>query len=154
MRYDGGDWRVAVLWYERTEDDDERLTFREPPSDSDVDFFNSTERRLVIFGGGGGGCAGAETDPAAAGENRGQRKGLVPVLSAELRGSGPAVCGFALVIPPQKKLIWQICQHQADTKNKKTQRIRVPLFKPSLARYLPRNDNRIARFSGRYQATH
>ena len=43
--------------------------------------------------------AGAETGPAAAGENRGQRKGLVPVVSAELRGSGPAHCGFALVIP-------------------------------------------------------
>ena len=38
-RYDGGDWRVAVVWYKRNVDDDERLTFREPPSDTDVDFF-------------------------------------------------------------------------------------------------------------------
>ena len=37
-RYDGGDWRVAVMWYERAGDDDERLAFREPPSDDDVDF--------------------------------------------------------------------------------------------------------------------
>ena len=37
-RYDGGDWRVAVMWYERAGDDDERLAFRETPSDSDVDF--------------------------------------------------------------------------------------------------------------------
>ena len=53
-RYDGGDWRVAVVWYKCAGDDDERLTFREPPSDSDVDFFNSTELRLVMLGGGGG----------------------------------------------------------------------------------------------------
>ena len=53
-RYDGGDWRVAVVWYERTGDDDERLIFREPPSDADVDFFNSTELRVVMLGGGGG----------------------------------------------------------------------------------------------------
>jgi len=37
-RYDGGDWRVAVVWYERTGDDDERLTFRELPSDAGVEF--------------------------------------------------------------------------------------------------------------------
>ena len=37
-RYDGGDWRVAVMWYERAGDDDERLAFCEPPSDADVDF--------------------------------------------------------------------------------------------------------------------
>ena len=37
-RYDGGDWRVAVVWYERAGDDKERLTFREPPSDAGVDF--------------------------------------------------------------------------------------------------------------------
>ena len=36
--YDGGDWGVAVVWYERAGDDDERLTFREPPSDAAVDF--------------------------------------------------------------------------------------------------------------------
>ena len=53
-RYDGSDWRVAVVWYERAGDDDERLTFREPPSDADVDFFNITELRLVMLGGGGG----------------------------------------------------------------------------------------------------
>ena len=71
--YDGGGWRVAVMWYERAGDDDERLAFREPPSDADVDFFNSTELRLVMLGGGGGpgGGAGAETPPAAAGGNGG-----------------------------------------------------------------------------------
>jgi len=53
-RYDGGDWRVAVVWYERTGNDDERLTFRDPPSDADVDFFSSSELRLVVSGGGGG----------------------------------------------------------------------------------------------------
>ena len=54
-RYDEGDWRVAVVWYERTgDDDDERFTFREPPSDADVDFFSSSELRLVMLGGGGG----------------------------------------------------------------------------------------------------
>jgi len=37
-RYDGGDWHVVVVWYERTGDDDERPAFREPPSDSGVDF--------------------------------------------------------------------------------------------------------------------
>jgi len=37
-RYDGGDWRVAVTWYERAGDDDERLAFREPPKDAGVDF--------------------------------------------------------------------------------------------------------------------
>ena len=37
-RYDGGDWRVAVMWYLRAGDDDERLTFREPPSNAGVDF--------------------------------------------------------------------------------------------------------------------
>ena len=52
-RYDGGDWRVAVMWYERAGDDDERLAFREPPSDADIDF-SSTELRLVMLGGGGG----------------------------------------------------------------------------------------------------
>jgi len=36
--YDGGDWRVAVVSYERAGDDDERLTFCEPPSDAGVDF--------------------------------------------------------------------------------------------------------------------
>ena len=36
--YDGGDWRVAVMWYLRAGDDDERLAFREPPSDAGVDF--------------------------------------------------------------------------------------------------------------------
>ena len=29
-------------------------TTTEPPSDADVDFFNSTELRLVMLGGGGG----------------------------------------------------------------------------------------------------
>ena len=53
-RYDGGDWRVTVVWYERTGDDDERLTFREPPSNADVDFSNSTELSLVMLDGGGG----------------------------------------------------------------------------------------------------
>ena len=42
------------MWYERAGDDDERLTFREPPSDADIDFFNSTELRLVMSGGGEG----------------------------------------------------------------------------------------------------
>ena len=42
------------MWYERAGDDDERLTFREPPRDADVDFFNSTELRLGMLGGGGG----------------------------------------------------------------------------------------------------
>ena len=37
-RYDGGDWRVAVMWYERAGDDDERVTFCEPPSDADIVF--------------------------------------------------------------------------------------------------------------------
>ena len=37
-RYDGEDWRVAVVWYERAGDDDERLAFREPPSDAGVYF--------------------------------------------------------------------------------------------------------------------
>ena len=37
-RFDGGDWRVAVVWYEHAGDNDERLTFCEPPSDADVDF--------------------------------------------------------------------------------------------------------------------
>ena len=53
-RYVGVDWRVGVVWHERAGDNDERLTFREPPSDADVDFFNSTELRLVMLGGGGG----------------------------------------------------------------------------------------------------
>ena len=53
-RYDGGDWRVAVVWYERAGDDDERLTFRESPSDAGVEFFNSTGLCLVMLGGDGG----------------------------------------------------------------------------------------------------
>ena len=48
-RYDGGDWRVAVMWYERAGDDDERLIFRKPPSEAGTDFFNSTELRLVML---------------------------------------------------------------------------------------------------------
>ena len=56
-RYGGGDWCVAAMWYERAGDDDERLIFREPPSDAGVDFFSSTELRLVILGGGGGAAA-------------------------------------------------------------------------------------------------
>ena len=31
-RHDGGDWRVAAMWYERAGDDDERLAYREPPT--------------------------------------------------------------------------------------------------------------------------
>ena len=59
-RYGGGDWRVAVMWYERAGDDDERLPTREPPSDADIDFFSSTELRLVMLGGGGGAPAGVQ----------------------------------------------------------------------------------------------
>ena len=46
--------------YERAGDDGERLAFCEPPSDADVDFFNSTEHRLVMLGGGGGAPAEAQ----------------------------------------------------------------------------------------------
>ena len=48
------------MWYERAGDDDERLIFREPPSDAGIDFFNSTELRLVMLDGGGGAPAGVQ----------------------------------------------------------------------------------------------
>ena len=50
-RYDRGDWRVAVDWYERMGDDEERLIFRAPPEGPEegaVYFFNSTELRHVL----------------------------------------------------------------------------------------------------------
>ena len=50
-RYDKGDWRVAVVWYERVGDDEERLIFRAAPKGPEkggVDFFNSTELRHVL----------------------------------------------------------------------------------------------------------
>ena len=91
-RYDGGDWRVAVVWYERTGDDDERFTFREPPSDADVDYFNSTELHLIMLGGG------KALRRRCRGGNGGRRKGLVVC-----RGFGPAIIlRFALVIFPPK----------------------------------------------------
>ena len=37
-RYDGSDWRVAVVWYECAGDDNERFTFRELPSGAGFDF--------------------------------------------------------------------------------------------------------------------
>jgi len=57
---------------------------------------------------------------------------------------------------PPKKIAYLACifQHQVDTKNKKTQRIRVPLFKPSSARYIPPNGNQTARFAGTYMPGH
>ena len=51
MRYDRDDWRVAVVWYGRVGDDEERLVFRaapEGPEDGGVDFFNSTELRHFL----------------------------------------------------------------------------------------------------------
>jgi len=42
------------MWHGRAGDDDERLAFREPPSDADV---GSTELGLVLLGGGGGALA-------------------------------------------------------------------------------------------------
>ena len=50
-RYGQGNWRIAVVWYERVGDDEERLVFRAPPEGSEeggVDFFNSTELRHVL----------------------------------------------------------------------------------------------------------
>ena len=51
MRYDRDDWRVAVVWYGRVGDDEERLIFRAPLEgleEGGVDFFNSTELRHVL----------------------------------------------------------------------------------------------------------
>jgi len=50
-RYGQGVWRVAVVWYGRVGDDEERLIFRAAPEDQEeggVDFFNSTELRHVL----------------------------------------------------------------------------------------------------------
>ena len=62
-RYGQGDRRVAVVWYERVGDDEERLIFHaapEGPEEGSVDFFNSTELRHVLSESGVPMTMGAE----------------------------------------------------------------------------------------------
>jgi len=85
-RYDGGGWLVAVVWYKRAGDNDERLTFREPPSDSDVDFstvLSSASSCWVEVEALRWRCRGGNA-PCGCQGNGGQRKGLVQIVSGDV----------------------------------------------------------------------
>ena len=67
-------------------------------------------------------------------------------------GLGFAFCS-GVIVPLKLAEIGVYFQDQVDTRNKKTQRIRVPLFKPSSARYSPPSGNQTARFAGTCNTT-
>ena len=73
-RYDGGDWRVADIWYERAGDDMVRARgLLRAAERCRHCFFTSTELRLVMLGGGGGAPAGVQRRNASCG-CRGKRR--------------------------------------------------------------------------------